>query len=198
MLRSAKVLGFSLCTVLKEVMVIAVPLASPSLWVGGSSMVMVQQARLPLCWFLLQFCQHTVQWGPQSDMVCVLRALCLEDWESDWIPERKGKGNTAIMKRGAHLLAMCCMLANPQQIKQKTYLFSLLIGERQGEENWEMTPWTGSASCYLIILREQCPSCFLSLCLSPFPNFDILRCTFCFFSSRTGMVFVCFEFFDKV
>lgn len=62
MLRSARVLSFSLSIVLKEVMIIA---AFPLFWVGGSSMVMVQQARLPLCWFL-QFCQQFLQLSPQS------------------------------------------------------------------------------------------------------------------------------------
>lgn len=134
MLRSARVLNFSLCTVLKEVMIIDVPLAFPSFWVRGSSMVMVQQARLPLCWFL-QFCQHTVQWSPQSDVVCVLRALSGRLGAAVSLNERKGKGNTARMTRDALLSAKCCMVANPQQAKQKTFLFSLLTGERQGDEN---------------------------------------------------------------
>lgn len=125
MFRSASILSFSSCTVLKGVMIVAVPLAFPSVWVGVSSMVMVQQARLPLCWFL-QFCQHTDLWGLQSDVVGVMRVLSGRLGAAESL-KGKGKGNTARMKRDPLLSAMCHMLANPQQTEQKT-LFSLLAG----------------------------------------------------------------------
>lgn len=197
MLRSARALGFSLYGVVKKLMLMAVPLALPPVWVEGFAVVMLQQPRFLYCWFL-QFCQCAVWWGPWSDVV-VCWGHCVGKSGSNQVPKKKAEVNRLWTKGGVLLSAVCCMVENPLLAEGKTFLISPL--PVPGEKAVGVKPSTGivdrellpsDPSAWAVSIPVFCP-CYV---IPPFPKFsrctfevqEILLCPFCY---RRGL-FLCF------
>lgn len=200
MLRSARVLSFALCAVLKEIMLMAVSLASSPVWVGGSSTIMVHQPRLLYCWFL-QFCQLSD--GALSVTWFVCLGHCVGKTRSNQVPKRRGKGNRARIRGVAVLSTICCMVGNPPQAEGKTFYSDfhqpLGKGREQKTEHWYCEQGAPAISAWTVSIPVFSPCHVLPL----FPNYltfwgTHLRCSrFYFVPSNTGMVFLCFGSFDK-
>lgn len=176
MLRSARVRSFSLCGVLKEV-IIAVPLAFPLFWVGASSMVMVQQARLLWCWFL-QLSAHSPV-GPFE-----WQGLCAEGIVSGRLGATESlKGRVKETQKewkGLHCCQPCaaCLQTHNRQ-SRKLFYSHFYLGKAGGGKlsndtvNRELLLLSGHSAWAVSILFS------VPVSSSSFPKlFDILRCTF--------------------